>query len=80
MCSDASQNVGEPLLRIHVVHLYGDDQAVHHGSKIATAIEAAEQLGLPPKGDTSHGTFGGIVRQVDVAVVKRVNALQHLGM
>jgi hypothetical protein len=37
------QDVGEPRLRIHIVHLCGDDQAVHHGGTIATTMGAAEQ-------------------------------------
>jgi hypothetical protein len=38
MFGDAGQDVGEPGLRIDVVHLGGDDQAVHHGGALAAAI------------------------------------------
>ena len=37
------QNVGEPGLRINVVHLGCDDQAVHDCGALAAAIGAAEQ-------------------------------------
>ena len=43
MLGDARQNVGEPSLRIDVVHFGGDDQAVHDGGTIAATIGAAEQ-------------------------------------
>jgi hypothetical protein len=71
MRSDARQDVGEPRLRIHVVHFGRDDQAVHQRGTIAAVIGAAEQPGLPAQGDAAQGAFGGIVRQADAAVVKK---------
>jgi len=38
MFGDAGQDVGEPGLRIDIVHLGGDDQAVHNGGALAAAI------------------------------------------
>ena len=38
MFGNAGQDVGEPGLRIDVVHLGGDDQAVHNGGALAAAI------------------------------------------
>ena len=43
MLGNARQNVGEPGLRIDVVHLGCDYQAVHDGGTLAPAIGAAEQ-------------------------------------
>ena len=43
MLGDAGQYVGEPGLRINVVHLGRDDQAVHDGGALAAAIGTAEQ-------------------------------------
>jgi len=38
MLCDARQNVGEPGLRIDIVHLGGDDQAVHRRGTVATTV------------------------------------------
>src|SRR5882757_8582337 len=43
MLGDAPQNVGEPGLRINIVHFGRDDQAVHHGGPLAATIGSAEQ-------------------------------------
>jgi hypothetical protein len=37
MFGDAGQDVGEPGLRIDIVHLGGDDQAVHNGGALAAS-------------------------------------------
>ena len=39
---DAGQNVGQPSLRIDVVHFCSDDDAVHGGSTLSSAIGAGE--------------------------------------
>ena len=39
---DVAQHVGEPSLRIDVVHLGGDDEAVHERRPLAAAIRAGE--------------------------------------
>jgi hypothetical protein len=38
MFGDAGQDVGEPGLRVDVIHLGRDDQAVHNGGALASAI------------------------------------------
>jgi hypothetical protein len=48
MLGDASENVGKPGLRINIVHLGRDDQAVHHCGPLAATIGAAEQPGFSP--------------------------------
>ena len=40
---DPSQDIGQPGLRIDIVQLGGDDQAVHQGRPVAAAIGAGEQ-------------------------------------
>ena len=62
MLGDAGEHVGEPGLRIDVVQLGGDDQAVHGGGTLAAAIGAGEQPRLPAESNAAQGPFGGIVR------------------
>ena len=63
MVCDPGQHVGEPGLRIDVVHLGGDDQGVHDRGPVAAAIGAGEQPGLPPERDAAQGPLGGVVGQ-----------------
>ena len=51
MLGDAGENVGEPGLRINIVHLGRDDQAVHHRGPLAATIRAAEQPGFSAEGN-----------------------------
>src|ERR1700682_2099096 len=51
MLGAACQNVGEPSLRIDVVHFRRDDQAVHDGGALAAAIGAAEQPRFTSQGN-----------------------------
>ena len=68
MFGDAGENVGEPGLRIDVVHLRGDDQRVHERGSVTAAIEACERPGLPAERDTTQGALGGIFGQAYPAV------------
>ena len=68
MLGDASEHVGEPGLRIDVVHLRRDDQGVHEGGSVTAAVGAGEQPSLPAEGDAAQGPLGGIVGQTDPAV------------
>jgi hypothetical protein len=61
MLGDASQDIGEPGLRINVIHFGRDDQAVHHRRPLAAAVRAAEQPRLPTQSDAAHAALGGIV-------------------
>jgi hypothetical protein len=40
---DAAQNVGQPSLRIDVIHLGGRDQRHHDGGAIGAAVRASEE-------------------------------------
>ena len=51
MLGDASQDIGEPGLRINIVHFGGNDEAVHHRGALAAAIRTAEQPGFSPQGN-----------------------------
>ena len=61
MVCDASQDIGEPGLRINIVHLGGNDQAVHHRGPLAAAIRTAEQPRLPTQSDAAYITLSRIV-------------------
>jgi len=82
MLGDARQNVGEPGLRIDVVHLGCDDQVVHQRGTLAAAIRPAEQPRLPTQSDAAHTTLCRIVGQADAAVIEeageRTPALEHV--
>src|ERR1700687_3990594 len=41
--TDPGTHVGQPGLRIDIVHLGGDDQAVHRGGALPAAIGTGEQ-------------------------------------
>ena len=51
MLGDASQDIGEPGLRINIVHFGCDDQAVHNSGPLAATIGAAEQPGFSSQGN-----------------------------
>jgi len=51
---NVAQHVGEPSPRIDVVHLGGDDQAVHERRPLTTAIGAGEQPRPTPERDTAQ--------------------------
>ncbi len=70
MGGDPGQDIGKPSLRIDVVHLGRDDQAVHGSGAMTTTIGTTEHPGPAPKSDASKRAFGGIVRQAHTPVVK----------
>lgn len=69
-CNSGHRALG---LRINIVHLGADDQAVHHSSAVAGAIGATEQPGLPGQRDAAHRSFGCIVRQANAAPIGLVD-------
>ena len=82
MLGDAGEDVGEPGLWVDVVELGGDDEAIHHGCALATAVGACEQPRLSSERDTSQGSFGGIVGEADPPVREETRegwpALEHV--
>ena len=66
----AAEHVGEPGLRIDVVHLAGFDQGIDGGGTMATSVRTGE--GPIPSSDrhTSQRSFGGVVCKTDAAIVE----------
>jgi hypothetical protein len=62
MLGDTGQHVGEPSLRIDIVHFCCDDDAVHGGGAPSAAIGAREEPRLSAEGDTAQGAFRRIVK------------------
>jgi hypothetical protein len=54
MAGDAGEDVGEPGLRVDVVHLGRDDQAVHGGGAICASIGAGKEPRLSSECDTAQ--------------------------
>jgi hypothetical protein len=55
---DAGKDIGEPSLRVDIVHFCGDDQAIHFCRPLAAAVGACKQPGLSTQGDATKGAFG----------------------
>ena len=54
MAGDAGEDVGEPSLRVDVVHFGRDDQAVHGGGAISAAIGAGKEPRFSSECDTAQ--------------------------
>ena len=82
MAGDSRQYVGQPSLRVDVVELGGRDQAVEERRPMAAAVGAGEQPGAPPQSQATQGSFRGVVREADPAVVEEAGeggpALEHV--
>src|SRR6185312_16978368 len=82
MLGNASEDVSEPCLRINIVHLGRDDQAVHHRGTLAAPIRAAEQPRLPTQSDAAYAALRGIIGQADAAIVEEARerdpTLEHV--
>jgi hypothetical protein len=80
---DAGQDVGQPSLRIDVIHFCRDDDAVDGGGSLPAAIGAGEQPRLssksnlaailPISGRMSSSIIAGIRCTGEARVVFRVN-------
>ena len=55
------QHVGEPSLRVDVVELGGDDQAIEKSGALSATIGSGEQPGLAPQRQATQRSFGAIV-------------------
>ena len=53
MLGDAGQDIGQPGLRVDIVHFGGDDQAVHRRGALPAAVGTREQPRFSAQGDTS---------------------------
>ena len=64
------ENIGEPGLRIDVVHFGGDDKGIHGGSPLTAALGTCKEPRLPTQGNATYGAFGRIIRQTDTPVLE----------
>ena len=78
---DTGQHVGQPSLRIDVIHFCRDDDAVHGGSALSAAIGAGESTTF------GRGRYRGALfprhsfdQQMRPSSRKRTNAGQRLSM
>src|SRR4029453_10065512 len=82
MLGDAGEDGGQPCLRIDVVELGGDDQAVQEGCALAAAIGAGEQPGLAAQCQAAQRSFSSVVGEAEAAVVQEAGeggpALEHV--
>jgi len=69
MVGDAGDDVGEPSLRIDVVHFCGFNERVHDGGAPAARVGTCEEIVLAAESERTNGAFGGIVRHFEPAVV-----------
>ena len=64
------ENVGEPGLRVDVVHFCCDDQSVHEGSPVTAAFRSSEEPAFSARSYTAQGALGGIVREANLPIVQ----------
>ena len=70
MVVDAGEDVGEPSAGIDVVEFAGLDQCVDRSGTTPAAVGAGEDPVLAADSNAADGTFGGVVREADTAIVK----------
>ena len=64
------EHVGEPGLRIDVVHLAGFDQRIDSGGAMAAGVRTGEGPIASSDRHTPQRSFRGVVRKTDAAVVE----------
>jgi hypothetical protein len=69
MIGDAGQHVSEIGFGIETVEFGAADQGVDRGGALAAGIGTGEQVVLPTQSDGAQGAFGGVVVDLDGAVV-----------
>ena len=67
---DAGEDVGEPGLGIDTVELGGFDQGIGDGGRLSAPFGTHEQVVFVPEGDGPHDAFGGVVVELQNAVVE----------
>jgi hypothetical protein len=78
----AGEDVGEPSLRAEVVHLGGDDQAVHDGGALAAAVGTGEQPGVSAVSNAAQCAIGGAAGSPSPVITAGTNGrrLTHHGL
>lgn len=56
-------DIGDPGLRIDVIHFGTEDQAVHDGGALAAAVGAGEEPRFAAESDAAQGPFGVSLRR-----------------
>ena len=69
MIGDASEDVAHPRFGIDVVELCGFDERVDGGGTFAALVGAGEEIVLAAERERPDGTFGGVVVDLEPAVV-----------
>ena len=67
---DFVEDVGEPRLRIDIVHLAGFDQRGVDGPISSALVRAGEQMILAPERDGPHGALDDVVVDFDPPIVE----------
>jgi len=67
---DAGEDVGQPGVGIDAIQLTGLDQRVDRSCASPAAVGAGKDPVLAADRNTPDGTFGGVVREADVPVIK----------
>ena len=62
--------MGEPGLRIDAVQFGGFDQGVGDGCGFFAGLRAAEEVVLAAQSDGAHRAFGGVVVDLEDAVIE----------
>jgi hypothetical protein len=70
MFRDPFEDVGEPGLRIDVVHLCADDEAIHFCSPLSPPIRTRKKPRLATQGYATKGALRRIIGQADLAIVE----------
>ena len=72
---DAGENVAEVFFRIELVESGGFDEGVDSGGTLAAGIGAGEEIVLAAEGYAAQGSLGGVVVDLDAAVIDEAGEL-----
>lgn len=82
MLGDASEDIGEPGLRVDIVEPRGLNECVEDRGTLAAAIGTTEQPGLAAERDAAKSSLGGVVGQADAPIFEeareRVPVPEHV--
>ena len=67
---DTGEDIGEPSLRVDVVHFCGDDKAVHFRRPLSAAVGTCEQPRFSAQGNSAQRALRGVIGQTDPAIVE----------
>ena len=73
MIGDTIQHIGEPGAGINIVESRRDDERIHRGRPLTTAVTAGEQPALPAESHTTQGALGCIVGQTNASVMQEAS-------